>query len=61
MENNITFELDVKIETLLPELLRQNPIEVQLEAVLQKLLRLLFIMRDGTEAGTDAARQTEAR
>jgi hypothetical protein len=53
MENNITLELDVKIETLLPELLRQNPIEVQLEAVLQKLLRLLFIKRDGTEAGTD--------
>src|ERR1700730_5154104 len=53
MENNITLELDVKIETLLPELLRQNPIDVQLEAVLQNVLRLLFIKREGTEAGTD--------
>jgi hypothetical protein len=52
MENNITLELDAKMETLLPELLRQNPIEVQLEAVLRKLLRLLSIRRNGTLDGT---------
>jgi hypothetical protein len=39
------------MEILLPELLRQDPVKVQLEATLGKLLRLLSIRRPGTEDG----------
>lgn len=39
------------IEMLLPELLRQDPIKVQLESTLRKLLRLVSIFRAGTEGG----------
>ncbi|MDH8378219.1 hypothetical protein QIG63_27465, partial [Klebsiella pneumoniae] len=39
------------IEMLRPELLRQDPIKVQLEATLRKLLRLVSIFRDGTQDG----------
>ncbi|WP_316186580.1 MULTISPECIES: hypothetical protein [unclassified Bradyrhizobium] len=39
------------MEILLPELLRQDPVKVQLEATLGKLTRLLSIRRPGTQDG----------
>ena len=52
-EKGITFAEDAKIEILLPELLRQDPLKVQLAATLCKLSRLLCIRRPGTEDGSD--------
>jgi hypothetical protein len=53
MEKGITFAEAATIEILLPELLRQDPLKVQLEATLCKLLRLLSIRRPGTEDGSE--------
>jgi hypothetical protein len=50
-----------KIETLRPELLRQDPIKVQLEATLRKLLRLVSILRDGTQDGLAEIRAERRR
>lgn len=43
---------DASIEIMLPDLLRQDPVTVQLEATLGKLARLLAIRRPGAEHGS---------
>lgn len=52
-ERGIGFAEDDMIEIMLPELLRQDPVKVQLEATLDKLSRLLAIRRPGTEDGRE--------
>jgi hypothetical protein len=52
-EKRIRFAEDATMENLLPELLRQDPVKVQLEATLGKLSRLLSIRRPGTEGGNE--------
>lgn len=49
--NGVAIQEDATIEVLLPELMRQDPFKVQLEATLRKLLRLVSIFRPGTEDG----------
>lgn len=49
----ISFATDAKVDILLPDLLRVDPITVQLDATLQKLLRLFSIPRPGTVAGRE--------
>ncbi|MDX3968252.1 MAG: hypothetical protein QHD01_16840 [Bradyrhizobium sp.] len=50
-EMGIRFAEKDTIEIMLPDLLRQDPVKVQLEAMLGKLSRLLAIRRPGTEGG----------
>jgi hypothetical protein len=49
--NGLVIQENATIEVLLPELMRQDPLKVQLEATLRKLLRLVSIFRAGTEDG----------
>lgn len=51
MEKRLRFGNDATIEILLPDLLRQDPVKVQLDATLGKLSRLLSIRRPGAEDG----------
>jgi len=51
-EKGCAFAEDATVEILLPDLLRQNPVKVQLEATLGKLSRLLSIPRPGAEDGS---------
>lgn len=50
-QKRIRFKKVAKVEILLPDLLRQDPMTVQLDATLGKLTRLLAIRRPGAEDG----------
>lgn len=60
-EKRLDFEEHATIEMLRPELLRQDPIKVQLEATLKKLLRLVSIFRAGTDDGVAEIRAERQR
>jgi hypothetical protein len=59
--NRLVIQEDATIEMLLAELLRQDPLKVQLESTLRKLLRLVSIFRAGTEDGLAAIRAEQRR
>lgn len=52
-DRNATVEEASSITILRPDLLRQDPIKVQVEATLRKLVRLLAIKRAGMDAGRE--------
>ncbi|MET4524027.1 hypothetical protein [Bradyrhizobium sp. JR18.2] len=51
-EKGIRFAENATMEILLPDLLRQDPVKVQLEATIGKLSRLLAIRRPGAKDGS---------
>lgn len=50
-EKGLHLEKKATIELVRPEWTRQDPMKIQLEAILQKLLQLISIPRAGTEEG----------
>jgi hypothetical protein len=49
----LDLEEDAAMEVLRPELLQQDAQKIQLEAILEKLLRMVAIFRAGTKDGSD--------